>query len=116
MSLAALDVALELELSAPFRNESDPCRGAGLHVGADPQLGHAEAVVLVERGDLEHDRFALAQGDLARLEGELLRRHVDYALGLRRAARDEHQERSTDRGERKEPSETISGTRPHQPP
>src|SRR5439155_8801611 len=75
-------VASKLEPARAVRDDTDARRLTGLDVGADPELGHLEAVVPIQRGDLQDDRHAFLECDLVRRVLELLRRDADDLLRL----------------------------------
>src|SRR5436190_22703337 len=82
VAAATEHVAAELEPTRAVRDDTDARRLTGLDVGADPELGHLEAVVPIQRGDLQDDRHAFLEGDLVRRVLVLLRREADDLLRL----------------------------------
>src|SRR5438128_4632695 len=86
VSAAAEDAAVEGEAAWAIRNEADPRHAAGFDLLVDLEVGQGEAVLAIERGDLEHHRNADSQLDHGGRELELLRRDLD---DLRAVVRDE---------------------------
>src|ERR1051325_2827647 len=94
VTLAAEDVAHEVEAAALLRGEGEPRHLAGHDVGAEVQLRHVEAHEHICRRELEDDRLPFLQRQHIRCKAELARADAHDPGGLLRQRAD------AERGER----------------
>src|SRR6266542_1157924 len=89
---AAEEVAMKVEPSRLVGSEADDVLRPGLHVTPNLEVRNREAVLAVERDDLDHHRLSLLHSDLARAVLELLRGQVNHLCSRRRIRTGAHGE------------------------
>src|SRR5262249_1177844 len=87
MAAATEYIAGKRKLPGLLRNEVDASGFPRFDIGPDPQFVEMESVLTVQRGEFQHDRYALLEHDLRRGVRKLLGSDGDHLILLSRGLR-----------------------------